>query len=99
MKPRARFTVKRIGRLIAQPLALRIAPRSRWRSLNHVRITLGSEMTRTTAAIATSTCHHAMPFTLAAIAATAVPIMPTPMPMAATELAIAAPPADPPAVA
>ena len=40
-----------------------------------------------------------MPFTLAAIAATAVPIMPTPMPMAATELAIAAPPADPPAVA
>ena len=46
---RARFIEKRIGRLIAQPHALRIAPMSRFLSLNHVRITLGSDTTRMSA--------------------------------------------------
>ena len=45
----ARFIEKRIGRFTAQPHALRIAPMSRFRSLNQVRITLGSDTTRMSA--------------------------------------------------
>ena len=94
VKPRARFIEKRIGRLIAQPHAFRITPRSRRRSLKYARIMLGTETTRTTAASATKNIHHGCrPFTAEMTAAAAEPTMPIPMPIAATELAIAAPPA------
>ena len=59
--------------------------------MNQVRITLGSETATTTAATPTSIFHQGIDETTAMSDANAAPTMPTPMPIAATELAIAAP--------
>ena len=88
---RALFIEKYMGLFTAHPLAFRIVPMSRLRSLNHVSTTLGSDTTRTSATSDIASLVAFMLETTAISDAIAAPTMPIPMPIAATLDAIAAP--------
>ena len=77
------LTLTRDWAFMAQPLALRMGPRSRLRSLRQAMNMDGPEIRSSTTATMRRNCHQVMPLKAATIPARAAPIRPRAMPTAA----------------